>query len=110
MEIEFCKKKVQKLCERKKFATQELGPPCANKLHARIADIRAAHDIFDLPPTGKPHPLKGNRNGQFALNLPNGKRLILIPADDPTPLNEDESIDWSRVTRVRIIEIGDYHD
>lgn len=109
MEIEFRNNRMQKLCERVKFATHELGSSCAKKLHRRIADIQAANDVSELP-AGKLHPLKGERQGQFALELSDGKRLIFVSANNPTPLNEDGSMDWSRVTKIRVIEIGDYHD
>ena len=47
---------------------------------------------------------------KFALDLDGGKRLVFEPANDPVPLNEDGSIDWSKVTFVCIVFIGDYHD
>ena len=108
MEIKFSNQKLQKLCENERSANRELGQSCAKKLRNRITDILAAQSVFDLP-AGNPHQLKGDRTGQFSLNLSDGKRLIFIPANNPTPLNDD-TIDWSRVTKVCIIEIGDYHD
>ena len=68
---------------------------------------------------GRPHPLKGDseallrsadRAGQFAVDLEGAKRLVFEPANDPIPCNEDGSIDWSKVTHVCIVFIGDYHD
>jgi len=109
MEIEFNSPKLQKLCEDNRYAKRELGQSCAKKLQTRIADIFAAQSVFHLP-TGKPHQLKGDHKGEFALELSDGKRLVIIPANNPTPLNEDGNTDWSLVTKVRIIYIGDYHD
>jgi len=31
-------------------------------------------------------------------------------ADEPVPVNEDGSIAWERVDRIRVVFIGDYHD
>ena len=59
---------------------------------------------------GRPHPLKGDRAGQVALDLQGAKRLVFKPADDPIPYKDDGSIDWSKVTHVCIVFIGDYHD
>ncbi len=59
---------------------------------------------------GRPHPLKGDRAGEFALDLEGAKRLVFQPDNDPIPLLEDGSIDWSKVTAVCIVFIGDYHD
>lgn len=39
-----------------------------------------------------------------------GVRLVFDSADSPIPLNEDFSINWPQVRRVRIVYIGDYHD
>ncbi len=109
MEIKFSNQKLQKICENQRSANRELGQSSAKKLRTRISDIIAAQNVFDLP-AGNPHQLKGNRIGQYSLSLSDGKRLVFIPANNPTPLDDDDSIDWSRVTKVCIIEIGNYHD
>jgi proteic killer suppression protein len=46
----------------------------------------------------------------MALNLDGGRRLVFEPAHDPVPLRSDGSTDWREVTRVRIVEVVDYHD
>ncbi len=51
---------------------------------------------------GRPHALKGDRAGEFAVDLEGGKRLVFKPDNDPIPLIEDGSIDWSKVTAVCI--------
>jgi len=109
MEIEYRNKRLKKLCEERKEAISELGDPCAKKLRNRFADMCAASNVSELI-AGSPHQLKGDRKGQFAVNLADGKRLIFEPADNPPPKNEDGSIDWFNVSKVRIIDIRDYHD
>lgn len=109
MELEFSNNKLQQLCENEKSATRKLGPKCAKKLKSRIADIQAADDVSELT-AGRPHALQGNREGQFSIELSDGKQLILIPANNPTPVKDNGRIDWPRVTKVRVIEIVDYHD
>jgi proteic killer suppression protein len=109
MDIEYANKHLRKLCEQNRFAVQELGVNCAKKLQTRIADLQSANDVLELP-AGKPHPLQRDRKGQYAISLPDGKRIIFVPANNPTPMIDDKNIDWSRVTKIRIIEIGDYHD
>jgi proteic killer suppression protein len=108
MDIEFCNKHMQRLCEQSRIAVRELGADSARKLQNRLADIQSANDVLDLP-AGKPHPLKGDLEGQYAINLAGGQRLVFVPANNPTPMIDDENIDWSRVTKIRIIKIGDYH-
>jgi len=110
MELEFKDKQIQKLCEDSAVAVRKLGDPCAKKLRTRLAEILAASAVTELI-AGKPHPLKGTRDGQFSLELHGGSRLVFEPMMNPTvPRRDDGSIDWSKVTHVRVVYIGNYHD
>jgi toxin HigB-1 len=109
MEITFSDSKLQKLCEQQAIAQKKLGKDCARKLRSRLSDLEAAASVRDLV-AGRPHPLRGDRLGQFALDLQGGKRLVFEPANDPIPYQEDGSIHWTQVTDVRIVFVGDYHD
>ena len=109
MDMSFAGAKLKRLCEESRDATRDLGPHSAKKLQSRLADIDAAANPTELP-AGRPHPLKGDRLGQYAVRLHGGHRLVFEPADNPTPTNEDGTIDWKNVTAVRIVFIGDYHD
>jgi toxin HigB-1 len=109
MEIIFADDKLQDLCEQEKIAQKKLGQPCARKLRVRLVNLLAAEVVTDLV-AGRPHPLKGDRLGQFALDLEGGRRLVFEPAHEPIPMNEDGGIDWSQVTEVKIVFVGDYHD
>ena len=109
MEIKFKDKKIRKLCEERAAAEKKLGAACARKLRGRLGDLEAAATVAELK-AGHPHPLKGGRSGQFALNLVGGWRLVFAPANDPCPRYADGGIDWSQVTIVSIEYIGDYHD
>lgn len=86
-----------------------MGAKCAKKLKTRLADLYGVSSVTELF-AGRPHPLKGDRAGEFAVDLEGGKRLVFKPDNDPVPLSEDGSIDWSKVTAVCIVFIGDYHD
>jgi toxin HigB-1 len=109
MEIIFADDKLQDLCEQEKIAQKKLGQPCARKLRVRLVNLLAAEVVTDLV-AGRPHPLKGDRLGQFALDLEGGRRLVFESANVPIPMNEDGGIDWSQVTEVKIVFVGDYHD
>ena len=69
----------------------------------RLADLEAAETVGELL-AGNPHPLKGNRKGQFAVNLTGRVRLILEQIETPQ-LNLP--IDWREVCEFRIFDIGD---
>ncbi|ELS34701.1 MULTISPECIES: hypothetical protein [Pseudanabaena] len=49
---------------------------------------------------GKPHSLKGDRLGQFAVFLEGAERLVFEPSNAQILYKEDGSIDWVKVTEV----------
>jgi|SRR5690554_689300 len=108
MNIFFETEKLKRICVDERHMTKKIGSKNAKKLKRRLADLMAAQCVSDLV-AGRPHPLKQPQLGQFALNLDGGDRLIFESANDPIPQTQDEAVDWSRVTAVRIVEIGDYH-
>lgn len=109
MDIHFKDKKRRDLCEKRLVAEKKLGAACARKLRSRLDDIVAATCVTELT-AGNPHPLKGDRFGEFALDLAGGWRLVFEAGHDPCPQREDRSIDWSQVSIISIVFIGDYHD
>lgn len=108
MDLYFASKKLEKLCADSREATKAYGADCARKLRARLADIMAADVVTELV-SGRPHPLTGDRSGQFAVDLAGGNRLVFRPTL-PVPEHSDGSVAWDRVVAVEIVYIGDYHD
>lgn len=109
MEVEFQTADLCRLCEDSRHAQRVLGAPCAKKLRARISDLISAPRLSDVT-AGRPHALVGDREGQYALRLQGGIRLVLEPTDDPLPMRNPSGIDWPNVTAIRVVLIGDYHD
>ena len=109
MDISFLNSDLKKLCEDQEYANRKLGSASSKKLRTRLRILKVAVKLGEIP-VGHPHPLKGNRTGQFALNLAGGRRLVFEPFDDPIPLNPDGSVEWREVRSIRIVFIGDYHD
>ncbi|MFV8753182.1 type II toxin-antitoxin system RelE/ParE family toxin [Nannocystaceae bacterium ST9] len=108
MDILFKTDDLRLLCSSEHEAKRRLGAPSARKLRARLEDLAAAVRVTDLI-AGRPHPLKGDRLGEFALDLHGGCRLVFEPAIEPIP-TKDGVTDWSQVMSVRMTFIGDYHD
>jgi len=54
------------------------------------------------------HGLKGNRKGQFAVDVVYPYRLTFKPVD-PVPMLEGGEIDLSRITEIVILRVEDYH-
>ncbi len=77
----------------------------------RIASLVAAPTLSAMEGVpGRCHQLRGDRTGEFAVHLWGPVRLIFVPEHNPVPLHDDGGIDRSRVTRIRITEVVDYHD
>ena len=109
MDIDFASTKLRALCEQRARMVGTFGFPCAKKLQNRLADLEAVAFVTELV-AGRPHPLKGDRLGQFSLDLHGAVRLVFESNQDPVPRNVDKSIAWNQVSKVRIVFIGDYHD
>ena len=106
--ITFADDDLRQLCSTERLAKRRIGSKNTKKLKARLADLQVAANVSQLV-AGRPHPLKGDRAGQFALDLDGGCRLVFAPAND-TATAAGGVIDWSKVTEVKVLEIGDYHD
>lgn len=55
------------------------------------------------------HELVADRAGQFAVSVKDPYRLIFEPAGTPVPRTRDGGIDRSKVTKIAIIGVVDYH-
>lgn len=110
MEIVFANKKLKELCESSRKLQRAHGQACARKARARLADLEAApqlHEMRALP--GKCHELDGDRAGQLAVDVGDGKRVVFEPVDDPPPVKPDGGLDWQSVKAIRVLEIANYH-
>lgn len=100
MELAFGTKPLRELCQSADKAKQKLGARIAAVLKDRLADLRAAATIEDLP-LGKPRKISGG----YVLDLTKDARLVISPNHPTNPLLPSGAIDWSKVTRVKILEI-----
>ena len=57
---------------------------------------------------GKPHPLKGNRQGQLAISVGRALRMVLTPGPDD-PQYGAKRVNWRAVKQIQIVDITDYH-
>jgi proteic killer suppression protein len=108
--IEFRTTKLKKDCEDLAQAQARWDADAARVIMRRLVQVQAAECLQDLthePPIRR-HKLSGDRAGQYSLALVRGLRLILQPISSDG--ESDLVSDPSRVTRVRIMEVIDYHD
>jgi len=110
MEISFKTARLAKKLGSGKELIRSYGKNGARRIQARLAQLEAADTLDDmryLP--GRCHELGEDRQGQLAVDVEQPKRLIFAPTDAPPPEKPDGGLDWSKVTRITIIEVTDYH-
>jgi hypothetical protein len=110
MEVTFANSKLQKVCNSDKKLRGGYGPRMAELIKQRLADLTAVETLEvmrSLP--GRCHELTQNLKGFLAVDLVHPDRLAFKAIDSPLPTKPDGGLDWTRVTRVEVAGIGDYH-
>lgn len=111
MLIYFKTRNLQKICNKDIEAVKKLGLKMARKLQQRLMELSAAPCLDDISKLSPPrcHQLKGNRTGQFSVDLDHPYRLIFIPVNNPVPEKKDGGLDLARIDSIEIIAIVDIH-
>lgn len=110
IEISWASARLARVAASDVLGTRRWGPERWPRIKVRIATLLAAPNLaamVGMP--GKLHMLSGDREGQFALTVSASYRLVFEVGDDPIPRQPDGGIDISRVTRIRILGVVDYH-
>ena len=110
MEISFSTSKLAKLCNSEKKLRGTHGPRMARLIQQRLMDLDAAETLESMRSIpGRCHQLTENLDGLFAVDLVHPDRLVFAPDHDPVPQLNSGGVDWSKVTKIEIFGIGDYH-
>lgn len=110
MEISFATSKLAKLCNSEKKLRGAFGPRMASLIQQRLMDLHAAENLAAMRHIpGRCHQLTQNLEGLFAVDLVHPDRLVFVPDHDPVPQLGDGGVDWSKVTKIEVVGIGDYH-
>lgn len=98
MNVEYKNKHIEKVCTNASAAMKEYGLKMAEKIQQRIQEIEGAPNVEFMIQygIGRCHPLRGNRNNQYAVDLIHPKRLVFTKKG-------------SEIQIVIINEIVDYH-
>jgi proteic killer suppression protein len=110
IEVSWADRQLEKECSSDRAGTRRWGADQWKILRRRLASLLAAPSLkaMDGVP-GRCHPLTGDRHGLFALLLWGPYRLVLEPDHAPLPTLVDGGLDTEAITRVRIVEVVDYH-
>jgi hypothetical protein len=83
-----------------------MGARLSAKLLARIFDIDAVRNIWQLP-VGRPEIVFQEDEEYIILKLDSDVRIGFICGHTDPPKNADNSINWEIVSRVKLMFIGD---
>jgi proteic killer suppression protein len=112
MEIDFGTLRLKKLFESEKELVRKYGTKEANALIVCLTYLEGSEkldDVSTLPPTSL-HSLDGDRKGQFAVGHKKRKnRIVFVPDHNPLPTLNDKELDKKKVTKIKILEVKDYH-
>lgn len=104
MIIAFEAQHLRQICEDDTVACRELGVEATRILLLRLADIRAATNIFDLP-VGRPR-IQGDNGELLEFDLGHDLVMTWIVNHIKWPVNETGDVDWNSVTRIRLLRMG----
>ena len=78
-----------------------MGLTSVEQLKARLADLRAARSVADLLAVDT-EPMVD----RVIIDLGEGNRMVFCANHTRNPTDIHGQVDWARVTRIRIVEIG----
>lgn len=98
LKITFKPNKLGKICTDSSVTRKTYNLEMAEKIAQRMEELEAADSVDMLLQfqIGRCHPLKGNRQGQFAMDLVQPFRLVFEKVKNTVQI-------------VKILEIEDYH-
>jgi hypothetical protein len=104
LELAFKTKELRSMCEDAAHAEALLGPFIADALVGRIADLRAAEHLRDLP-FAEIRSAAGNDPEHVVVVLAAERRLIVAANHARPPTGPSGTIAWEHVSRIIILRL-----
>lgn len=105
MEFSFDNRAIRQICEDENVATEKFGAVLAQKLKNRLADLWAAECVVDIP-VGDPGALPDGLT--YKINLSDTHRIVFGAIHSKLSKNTNGQIDWSNVSRIKLLKIEEY--
>ena len=105
LDLAFETRSIRTLCEKASQADRQLGTKVGRYLRAALADMQRASNVMDLP-TAMPRSTNGY---EMEISLSQGYKLFFAVNHSEIPVRRDESVNWKKVTRIKITRIGVSH-
>jgi toxin HigB-1 len=111
MDIDFSSRSLQRACNSERELIRRWGKDRGYTIGRRLQQLAAADNLLVLSAVrpAKFHALKGKRAGQFAVDGDYPYRIVFEPNGKVSPAKLDGGPDLQRITKIRIIEVVDYH-
>lgn len=110
MDIQFASAKLNRIFNSEERLRKEYGKENSKKIRLRMTVLRSAKTVAEVPkkPPDRCLGLKGDRIGQYAVDLNHPFRLVFKPADI-FMIKRNGSIVETTVTTVKIVKAEEYH-
>jgi len=110
VKISYQSNRLRKSLTEAKEIQKEFGT-MAKKVSQRMKELIASENLEVLKsiPAANCHELKGNRKGEFAVDISGNHRIIFVLDHEPVLVKEDHSLDCIRITDIEILRTEDYH-
>lgn len=105
LEVAFRSKELRSTCESPTRAKRELGDVAASALRRYLADLEAVETVAELVEMGLELENCGLKVGLIRFELSEGRHLYCEVNHQHVPMS-GEAIDWSKVSRLKVIHIG----
>ncbi len=103
--LAFGSKQLREICEYEQCASEKLGIEVSDSLKERLADLMAAQSPRDLV-AGSPRSIRCRNHEFMVVDLCQGCQVTFVANHPVNPVDDSGAIEWSRVSRVRIINVG----
>ncbi|MGY0202000.1 hypothetical protein [Leptothrix sp. BB-3] len=105
LEIAFHTRELRAICESPTRAMRELGEASGKALQRTLADMNAVETVAELLEMGLGSEHCAQEHGMLRFHLCEGLNIYCNANQQSIPMNGG-SIDWTQVSRLKIIRIG----
>lgn len=107
LQIFFESYELRESVEFKAIGIRQFGDAVAAKLRVRCADIASSASVYELSKLHKTEFLFENGCDYITINLTEAVKMYFVNGHLDPPRNADSSLDWHRVTRLKLVHIGE---
>jgi hypothetical protein len=104
LELSFSTIELREIFEKRATAVEAIGIEAALELEQRLADIEALENVSDFTALFSDNTISRSPHEQ-SFQLKTGHEVIFRSGHVNTPATTSGAIDWTKVTRMRIVSL-----